>query len=41
MPIDAYTAEDLLAWYRITPYRNPDDWVFASDSPKLGPERGK
>lgn len=41
MPIDEYTAEDLLAWYRLTPYRNPADWVFATDSARAGKKRGK
>lgn len=41
MPIDEYTAKDLLAWYRLTPYRDPEDWVFASDDPRLGKMRGK
>ena len=41
MPIDEYTAEDLLAWYRLTPYHDPEDWVFASDDPRLGEMRGK
>ncbi len=41
VPIDEYTAEDLLAWYRLTPYKAPDDWVFASDDPRLGEMRGK
>jgi integrase len=41
VPIDEYTAEDLLAWYRLTPYRDPEDWVFASDDPRLGDKRGK
>ena len=41
MPIDEYTAEDLLAWYRLTPYRKPGDWVFATDSARAGKMRGK
>lgn len=40
VPIDEYTAEDLLAWYRVTRYRDPEDWVFASDDPRLGENRG-
>jgi integrase len=36
-----YTAEDLQAWYRLTPYRDPEDWVFASDDPRLCEKRGK
>lgn len=36
IPIDEYTAEDLLAWYRVTPYREPTDWVFATNSARAG-----
>lgn len=41
VPIDEYTARDLLAWYRFTPYREPSDWVFASNSRRAGKMRGK
>ncbi|MHB1938595.1 MAG: tyrosine-type recombinase/integrase [Acidobacteriaceae bacterium] len=41
VPLDTYTAEDLLTWYRHTPYRSPEDWVFASDSSRAGKKRGK
>jgi integrase len=41
MPLDEQTAQDLLAWYRETPYRGPEDWVFASNSNRAGRERGK
>lgn len=41
IPIDEYTAKDLLAWYRVTPYREPSDWVFATDSGRAGAKRGK
>jgi len=41
VPIDEYTAQDLLAWYRVTPYREPGDWVFASNSRRAGKNRGK
>jgi integrase len=41
VPLDEYTAQDLLAWYRVTPYREPDDWVFASNSNRAGRKRGK
>jgi integrase len=41
VPIDDYTAADLQDWYRETPYRNPDDWVFASNSSRAGEKRGK
>lgn len=41
VPMDEYTAQDLQEWYRLTPYREPDDWVFASDSSRAGKKRGK
>ena len=41
VPLDAYTAQDLRAWYRETPYREPGDWVFASNSNRAGKKRGK
>jgi integrase len=41
VPIDEYTAEILLIWYRLTPYREPGDWVFATDSARAGKKRGK
>jgi integrase len=41
VPLDAYTAQDLLEWYRETPYREPGDWIFASDSRLVGKRRGK
>jgi len=41
VPIDEFTAEDLLAWFRLTPYREPGDWVFASNSARAGSKRGK
>jgi integrase len=41
VPIDKYTAQQLLAWYRVTPYREPADWVFASNSRRAGKNRGK
>ena len=30
IPLDAYLAEALRRWQEYTPYRNPDDWIFAS-----------
>ena len=36
-----YTAQNLLSWLQATPYRNPDDWVFASNSSRAGEKRGK
>lgn len=41
VPLDEYTARDLLEWYRYTPYREPNDWVFASNSARAGKMRGK
>jgi integrase len=41
MPLDEYTAQDLLAWYQETPYQDPDDYVFAADSNRAGKKRGK
>jgi integrase len=41
IPIDAFVAEDLLAWYRITKYSRPADYVFATDAPRAGKKRGK
>lgn len=41
VPLDEYTAQDLLTWYRFTPYHQPGDWVFASNSARAGKKRGK
>ena len=41
VPLDEHRAQDLLAWYRETPYCEPTDWVFASDSRRAGKMRGK
>ena len=41
VPIDEFTAKDLLAWYRVTRYRLAEDWVFATDSARAGEKRGK
>ena len=41
VPLDDFMIEEVLAWYRITPYQKPEDWVFASDSPRAGAKRGK
>jgi integrase len=30
IPLDAYLAEALRTWQEYTPYRKPDDWIFAS-----------
>jgi integrase len=41
MPIDEYIARDLLAWYDMTPYKNPSDYVWATDANRAGTKRGK
>jgi integrase len=41
VPMDEYTAQDLNDWFRETPYRAPEDWVFASNSRRAGKKRGK
>jgi integrase len=41
MPIDEFVARDLLAWYDITPYKNPLDYVWATDANRAGAKRGK
>jgi len=41
VPIDEYTMSDLLAWFRETPFREPEDWVFATNSSRAGKKRGK
>ena len=41
MPIDEYVARDLLVWYDMTPYKNPSDYVWATDANRAGDKRGK
>ena len=41
VPIDEYTMGDLLTWFRETPFREPEDWVFATNSSRAGKKRGK
>jgi integrase len=41
VPIDEYTMQDLLTWHRETPYHDPEDWVFASNSSRAGKKRGR
>lgn len=41
IPLDPFTAADLLAWYEVTPYRQPDDYVFAATSNRAGKKKGK
>jgi integrase len=41
MPIDEYVASDLLAWYAVTPYKEPFHYVWATDAKRAGTKRGK
>ncbi len=41
VPIDDFTMEHLVAWCRETPFGEPEDWVFASNSSRAGKKRGK
>ena len=41
MPIDEYVARDLLAWYEVTPYKKPTDYVWATNAKRAGAKRGK
>ncbi len=41
VPLDDFLIEELLAWREITPYKDPNDWIFASNSPRAGEKRGK
>ncbi len=41
MPIDEYIAQDLLAWYEVTPYKQPSDYVWVTDANRAGAKRGK
>jgi len=41
MPIDEYLAQDLLAWYEVTPYKKPSDYVWATNANRAGAKRGK
>jgi integrase len=41
VPLDEYSVQDLKDWYRETPYRDPEDWIFASNSRRAGKKRGK
>jgi hypothetical protein len=36
MPIDEYVARDFLAWYDISPYKSPSDYVWATDANRAG-----
>jgi integrase len=41
MPLHDYMIDDLLAWYAMTPYKEPIDYVFATDANRAGEKRGK
>jgi integrase len=41
MPLGQFIMQDLLAWYRETPYPDPENWVFAFNSRWTGKKRGK
>jgi integrase len=41
MPIDEFSARDLLAWYAVTPYKKPSDYVWATDAKRAGAKRGR
>ena len=41
MPIDEYVARDILAWQELTPYKQPSDYVWATDANRAGAKRGK
>jgi integrase len=39
VPIDEYTMGDLPTWFRETPFRDPEDWVLATNSSRAGSKR--
>jgi integrase len=41
VPLDEYLIQDLLEWYEQTPFKEPNDWMFATDSNRAGEKRGK
>ena len=41
LPLDDYMIDDLLLWYSVTPYKEPDHYIFATDSNRAGSKRGK
>jgi hypothetical protein len=41
MPIAEYVARDLLAWYDITPYKSPSDYVWTTGANRAGAKGGK
>jgi len=40
MPIDEFVASELSAWYAVTPYKDPSDYVWATDANRAGAKRG-
>ena len=41
VPIDEYTMAHVLDWFRETPFREPEDWVFATNSSRAWNRHGK
>ena len=41
VPLDDYMIADLQAWFALTPYNDPDHYVFTTDSNRAGAKRGK
>jgi integrase len=41
MPMDPNIAEDLLAWYEQTPYKEPSDYIWATYSKRARSKRGQ
>jgi integrase len=40
MPLDEYVARDLMAWYERTLYKQPSDYLWATDAKRAGSKRG-
>src|SRR5437899_2936971 len=41
IPVDPFIAEDLMRWKGISSYPSPEQYVFATDSPRAGENRGR
>jgi integrase len=41
MPLDRFTAADLMAWQGETPYKAPSDYLWATDANRAGSKRGR
>jgi integrase len=41
MPLDPYTVQDVLAWYKQTPFKSPSDYLWATSANIAGENRGK